>query len=108
MFQENTFDLGSGDVDAAGNDQVVIAALEVKVPFRIADIDVTRKVPAVSHVLTLPIRKVKITASGWPANREQTWLAVRHRLNAVFIHHHRLIARNNFSCGAGARTARTT
>src|ERR1044071_811644 len=103
MFEEDTFDLGARNVDASTDDQIVVAALVMEVAIAVADVDVSGNIPSVSHVLSLPIGQIEVTATRRSANGEQSRLTIRDGCHGCLVDYHRFITRNNFARCTGSR-----
>src|SRR5260370_1952083 len=64
VLDQYTLDFWSCDIDAATNNEIVVAALIVKEAIAVTNIDVAGNIPTVAHIVALLSVKVQISAAG--------------------------------------------
>src|ERR1022692_3447408 len=90
MTEQHFLDPRPGDVVPGGDDDVVRARLVPEVAVTSADVGVAGQVPAVLHVIALPVIG-QVLAAGRALDGEAAWLAIGNLL-AVLVQDGRLVA----------------
>src|SRR5881397_2930475 len=79
MLEQHAFDFGSGDIDAATDDHVVVTALIMKESIGITNENIAWYIPAPPDVLLLMFRQMQVAASRRALDRNKARLAIRQR-----------------------------